>query len=124
MKQATSTTGYVAGEVKHEMEQALATRYREDHEQPEPEVEESQWTAKDYDGELDGYPVLSPGGLAAIATDPEYQELIVTAVNNHAALVAALEQFVSIYPPNARRHPDVAVAISNAETVLARVRQK
>lgn len=51
----------------------------------------TRWTATPFDKELDGYPVFSPEGLAAIATDPEYQERIVRAVNAHGALVAAIQ---------------------------------
>jgi hypothetical protein len=51
------------------------------------------WTAdKQYNGELDGYPLYSPEGLAAIATDPEYQARILACVNAHESLIAALEQ--------------------------------
>ena len=51
-----------------------------------------QWRALAFDKELDGYPLLSPEGLAAIATDPEYQRRILTTINNFDALVAALGQ--------------------------------
>jgi hypothetical protein len=54
--------------------------------------DERAWTDGEYDPHLDGYPLFSPEGLAAIATDPEYQRRILMAVNSHAALVAALEQ--------------------------------
>jgi hypothetical protein len=53
---------------------------------------EREWTASEFDGNLDGYPLLSPEGLAAIATDPEYQARILVSVNSHASLIAALER--------------------------------
>jgi hypothetical protein len=79
--------------------------------------------AAPFDQNLDGYPLLSPEGLAAIATDPEYQRRILVSVNSHEALVTALEQFISIYPKNARHHPDVALAIGDAERALAKARE-
>lgn len=98
--------------------------------QPEREVEESQWTAKDYDSEFDGYPVLSPGGLAAIATDSEYQELIVTAVNNHVILTTALYDILADCQAAAEGNTaadwDFAVvhAIDYATAALARVHRE
>jgi hypothetical protein len=44
-------------------------------------MRDEKWLTKAHDEELDGYPVFSPEGLAAIATNPEYAALIVNAVN-------------------------------------------
>jgi hypothetical protein len=51
-----------------------------------------KWAAREFDDDLEGYPLLSPEGLAAIATDPEYQKWILICVNAHESLIAALEQ--------------------------------
>jgi hypothetical protein len=61
--------------------------------------------------------------LVAAFASREEAEYLIKSANNHAQLVAALERFISIYPPNARRHPDVAIAIQTAEDVLSRVRE-
>lgn len=45
-------------------------------------------------------------------------DLIVQAVNNHQQLVDALQTFINIYPPNARNHPDITMAIAQAQAVL------
>jgi hypothetical protein len=50
----------------------------------------AKWYGLPYDLELDGYPVYSPDGLAAIATDPEYARKIPKAVNGVEVLLAAL----------------------------------
>jgi hypothetical protein len=53
----------------------------------------------------------------------EVAEFACRAMNGFDGLVGALEQFVSIYPQNARRHPDVAIAIQSAKEALKLVRR-
>lgn len=98
--------------------------------EPEPAASERQWTVQPFDDELDGYPLLSPEGLAAIATDPEYQRRILTAVNHHDALVAALENILADCQTAAEKRTradwDFAVtqAIEYASAALATIRQQ
>jgi hypothetical protein len=89
--------------------------------------QQQQWTAGPFVNELDGYAIYIGEGLGAIATDPEYQKRIVTAINSFDALREALRSVIDAYdrskdepsPPSAISVIRAAVEPARAALALA-----